>query len=44
MWYIGSRFSQHVTGDKDKLMYFNEIKKEKNVIFQNNSPTTIKGK
>lgn len=31
-------------GEKDEFASFNEIKKEKNVSFGNNSPTTIKGK
>ena len=33
-----------MTCDKDKLMQFNEIKKEKNVTFGNNSPIAMKGK
>ena len=31
-------------GQKDKFISFNEIKKEKNVTFANNSLATIKGK
>lgn len=33
-----------MTIDKDKFMYFNEIKKDKNVNLGNNSPAAIKGK
>lgn len=33
-----------MTGDRDKFVSFNEIKKENNVTFGNKSPTTIKGK
>lgn len=44
MMYIKNIFSKHVIGEKDKFFSFNEIKKEKNVTFGNNSPTTIKQK
>lgn len=44
MWYIDNTFSKHMKGDKDNFISFNEIKKEKNVTFGNNSPVAIKGK
>ena len=33
-----------MTGDKDKLISYNALEKEKNVTFGNDSPTVIKGK
>lgn len=44
MWYIDSGCSKHMRGDRDNLMSFDEIKKEKNVTFGNNSRVIIKGK
>lgn len=44
VWYIDSGCSKHMTSDKDNFMSFNEIKKEKNVTFGNNSLAAIKGK
>jgi len=44
MWYIDNERLKHMIGDKDNFMYFNDIKKEKNVTFGNNAPATIKGK
>lgn len=44
LWYIDSGCSKHITSDKDNFVYFNEIKKEKNVNFGNNSSATIKEK
>lgn len=44
LWYIDSGFSKHMTSDKYKFMYSDEIKKEKNITFGNNTPTSIKGK
>jgi len=44
LWYIESAFSKHMIGVKDKLISFNEIKKENNVTFANISHATIKGK
>jgi len=36
LWYIYNECSKHMTSDIDKFVSFNEIKKEKNVIFDNN--------
>ena len=44
IWYIDNGCSKHMIGDKDKFMYFNEMKKEKNVTFGNNTLASIKGK
>lgn len=33
-----------MTGDKDKLISYNSLEKEKNVTFGNDSPTVIKAK
>ena len=33
-----------MTSDKDKLISYNDLEKEKNVTFGNDSPIVIKGK
>ena len=43
-WYIDSGCSKHMTGDKNKLLSYNALEKEKNFTFGNDSPTIIKGK
>ena len=43
-WYIESGCSKHMTGDKNKLLSYNALEKEKNVTFGNDSPVVIKGK
>ena len=43
LWYMYG-CSNNMTNDKYKFMSFNEIKKEKDVTFLNNSPVVIKGK
>jgi len=42
-WYIDSGYSKHMIGDKDKLISYNALEKEKNVSFGNDTPTVIKG-
>ena len=44
LWYIDSGCSKHMIGDKDKFISFNKTKKEKNVIFGNNTHVTLIGK
>jgi hypothetical protein len=43
-WYIDSGCSRHMTGDKDKLLAYSTLEKEKRVTFGNDTPTVIKGK
>ena len=43
-WYIDSGCSRHMTGDKNKLLAYSALEKEKNVTFGNDTPTVIKGK
>ena len=43
-WYIDSGCSKHMTGDKNKLLSYSALEKEKNVTFGNDTPTVIKGK
>ena len=43
-WYIDSVCSNHMTSDKDKLISYNALEKEKNVTFGNDSPTVNNGK
>jgi hypothetical protein len=43
-WYIDSGCSRHMTGDKDKLLAYSTLEKEKKVTFGNDTPAVIKGK
>ena len=43
-WHIDSGCSRHMIGDKDKLLAYSALEKEKNVTFGNDTPATIKGK
>jgi hypothetical protein len=43
-WYIDSGCSRHMTGDKDKLLAYSTLEKEKKVTFGNDTPSVIKGK
>ena len=43
-WYIDSGCSRHMTGDKDKLLAYSALEKEKNVTFGNDTPAIIKVK
>ena len=43
-WYIDSGCSKEMTGDKDKLISYNALEKEKSVTFGNDSHVVIKGK
>ena len=43
-WYIDSGCSKHMTSDRNKLLSYNSVEKEKNVTFGNDSPVVIKGK
>ena len=43
-WYIDSGCSKHMTGDKNKLLAYSALEKEKNVTFGNDTLAVIKGK
>lgn len=43
-WYIDIGWSKHIIGDKYKLISYNDLEKEKNVTFGNDSHLDIKGK
>jgi hypothetical protein len=43
-WYIDSGCSRHMTGEKDKLVAYSTLEKEKKVTFGNDTPAVIKGK
>ena len=43
-WYIDIGCSKHMTGDRNKLLSYNSLEKEKNVTFGNDSPAVIEGK
>eukprot|EP00253_Pinus_taeda_P023378 PITA_23378 len=43
-WYIDNGCFKHMTGDKDKLLSYDSLEKEKNVSFGNDTPAFIKGK
>ena len=43
-WYIYRGCSKHMTSDRNKLLSYNALKKEKNVTFGNDSHAIIKGK
>eukprot|EP00253_Pinus_taeda_P028884 PITA_28884 len=43
-WYINSGCLKHMTGDKEKLLSYSALEKEKKVSFGNDTPALIKGK
>eukprot|EP00253_Pinus_taeda_P012436 PITA_12436 len=43
-WYINSRCSKHMTGDKEKLESYTALEKGKKDSFGNDTPAAIKGK
>eukprot|EP00253_Pinus_taeda_P026039 PITA_26039 len=43
-WYIDSGCFKHMTGDKYKLLPYNDLEKEKNVSFGNDTQVVINGK
>ena len=43
-WYTDSGCWKHMTSDRNKLLAYNALEREKNVTFGNDTPTIIKGK